>query len=161
VADDHSGGHDGDGALIDELRRVVELVDPVPARVLDAARASFTWRTIDAELAELAYDSMLEASREALVRASGAGRVLTFDSPGVSVELEVTSVGSTRRLLGQLVPPQPAAIEIRHPAGMVTVDADALGRFSADGIPAGPVSLVCRLTDGAPPKTIATDWLVL
>jgi hypothetical protein len=153
-----SGGHDEDGPLFEELRRLVELADPVPARVLEAARGSFTWRTIDAELAELAYDSMLDAGREALVRTSGAGRVLTFESPGLAVEVEVTAVASARRLMGQLVPPQPAAIEIRHAGGTTAVDADDLGRFSADGIAAGPVSLVCRLAEA---RTIATDWLVL
>lgn len=159
MADDHTGGRDGDEPLVEELRRVVELADPVPARVLEAARGSFSWRTIDAELAELAYDSAVAAGGEALVRSAGGGRVLTFESPGLSVEVEVTPSGSGRRLVGQLVPPQPAAIEIRHAAGTLAVDADELGRFAADGIPGGPVSLVCRPADGSP--AVATGWLVL
>jgi hypothetical protein len=150
--------HPDDTPLLDGLRRVVELADPVPERVLAAARGSLTWRTVDAELAELAYDSMLEARGEALVRNAETHRALTFEAPGLSVELEVGASGAERRLVGQLVPPQPAAIEIRHPGGTIAADADDLGRFSADAIPAGPVSLVCRRAGGG---AVATDWLVL
>jgi hypothetical protein len=150
-------GNEDDGALVDELRRVVGIADPVPERVLEAARGSFSWRTIDAELAELAYDSMLEAGA-ALVRSSDDRRTLTFDAPDVSVEVEVTAAGAERRLLGQLVPPQAASIEVRHGGGTTAVDADELGRFAAAGVAAGPVSLVCRLADA---RAIATEWLVL
>jgi hypothetical protein len=152
------GGSDDDGALVDELRRVVGVADPVPERVLESARGSFSWRTIDAELAALSHDSMLEARGEAVVRSSDAARTLTFEAPDVSVEVEVTAAGGERRLLGQLVPPQGASIEVRHGGGTAAVDADELGRFAVDGVAAGPVSLVCRLADA---RAIATEWLVL
>ena len=35
-----------------ELRALFAHVDPVPQLLDDAARAAFTWRTVDAELAE-------------------------------------------------------------------------------------------------------------
>lgn len=150
---------DADRRLIDLLRHVVGLADPVPERVLHAARGSFAWRTIDAELAELAYDSAADAEA-ALVRTTGAKRLLTFDAAGITVELEVAEAEGRRRLEGQLVPPQRAAIEVRHAGGIVETEADELGRFSADGLEHGPVSLLCRLHDGdgAP---IVTDWLVI
>jgi hypothetical protein len=144
-------------ALVEELRRVAALVDPVPERVRDAARGSFSWRTIDAELAELAYDSAAQAGREALVRSADTRRLLTFDAAGLSIEVEVTSTDPDVRLVGQVVPPQRAEIEVRHAGGRITVEADDLGRFAADGISAGPVSLVCRLGE----RTVATAWLVV
>ena len=49
-----------DDDLLRELGRVVTAADPVPPEVIAAAKASFTWRTIDAELAELAFDSLLD-----------------------------------------------------------------------------------------------------
>jgi hypothetical protein len=164
-----AGGHhqgeaatgDGDDRLVDELRRITEIVDPVPTRVLEAARGSFTWRTIDADLAELAYDSAIDPEAAALVRNSTPRRLLSFESPELSVEMEVTSVASERRLVGQLVPAQTAAIEIRHPGGALAVAADELGRFAADGVAPGPVSVVCRMGEGPGSRTIATDWLVL
>jgi hypothetical protein len=154
----HPGRSDDDDALVDELRRVVGIADPIPERVLESARASFSWRTIDAELAELSHDSMLDAHAAALVRSSDAARTLTFDAPGLSVEVEVTTTGAERRLLGQLVPPQTASIEVRHPGGTTAVDADELGRFAVDGVAAGPVSLVCRPADA---RAVATEWLVV
>jgi hypothetical protein len=147
-----------DDELIAELRRVAGLADPVPERVLHAARGSFAWRTIDAELAQLAYDSAVDADLAA-VRGPGESRLLTFDAPEVSIELEVTETDGERRLEGQLVPPQPATVEIRHQGGSVTAEADELGRFSAAALARGPVSLVCRLHGQA--NAIVTDWLVL
>lgn len=156
----NAGDDERDLQLIEELRHVVEIVDPVPARVLDAARGSFAWRTIDAELAEIAYDSAADADAAALVRSSGR-RLLTFDAPGVSVELEVLASPPERRLVGQLVPPRRATIEIRHPGGTVTLETDELGRFTAERVEHGPVSLVCRIHDATPAGRIVTDWLVI
>ena len=108
---------------------------------------------------KLAYDSAADAEAAATVRSSGGRRLLTFDAPEVSVELEVVEAAGERRLEGQLVPPQPATIEVRHQGGTVTAEADELGRFSAAGLEHGPVSLVCRLHGQA--GAIVTDWLVI
>ena len=56
-----------DQSLLAEVRAAAAEHDPVPADVVAAAKASFTWRSIDAELAELIEDS-------ALVGAGDAGR---------------------------------------------------------------------------------------
>ncbi|MET0326995.1 MAG: hypothetical protein ABW219_17400, partial [Ilumatobacteraceae bacterium] len=42
------------------LARALRTVDPVPDHVLAGARAAWTWRTIDEELAELVFDSAAE-----------------------------------------------------------------------------------------------------
>ena len=46
-----------DEQLLDGLRRAASQFDPPPPAVIEAARSSFTWRTIDAELAALVFDS--------------------------------------------------------------------------------------------------------
>ena len=49
-------------------------------------------------------------------------------------------------------------VDIRHGQGVTTVEADTLGRFSAEDIP-GQISLRCRLgPDQAP---IVTGWISL
>jgi hypothetical protein len=48
---------DEERELLAEVARAAELADPVPAEVLEAARASLTWLRVDAELAELLADS--------------------------------------------------------------------------------------------------------
>ena len=73
-------GRPDDDVLLDELRALVADDDPVPERVLAAARGSFTWRTIDAELAALVYDSALDAERLTAVRSADTVRLLTFET---------------------------------------------------------------------------------
>lgn len=143
--------------LMAELRTAGAL-DPIPTDAVAAARAAFLWRTIDAELAELTYDSLFEDKELAGVRGAADARCLTFTTEDLTVELEASAAGPGRRLLGQLVPPQPGEVEVRHAGGTVTVPADELGRFSADVLP-GPVSLRCRGTRSGGPVT--TDWVVV
>ena len=143
--------------LFARLKRVVSQVDAVPERVRAAARASETWVSIDAELAELVYDSVVDAEL-AGVRGTGAARQLTFETTGVSLDVEVS--GEPRRLNGQLAPPQQADIEVRHPRGSVTVRSDAHGHFRVEALPRGPVSFACR-TPGAGAPVTHTDWVVV
>ena len=48
---------DKDATTEAELRAIFAHLDPVPQLLDDAARAAFSWRTVDAELAELMRDS--------------------------------------------------------------------------------------------------------
>src|SRR2546430_16960176 len=106
---------EGEGAaddlLIDELRSVVAELDPVPDRVLAAARGSFTWRTIDVELAPLPYDSVMDEDRRALVPTGGEARLLPFEAPGLSVELPATGVARARPAGGHPAPPSAGATD--------------------------------------------------
>jgi hypothetical protein len=151
---------EADERLLTALRAVALRVDPVPDEVEDAARGAFAWRTIDADLAELAYDSLLDDDHLAGVRSGDAPRTLTFEGPAFSVEIEVAEEGARRRLLGQLVPPAPARIEVRHSGGLLQLGADEVGRFSAEGVAAGPMSLRCRVegTEGPP---LDTAWVTV
>jgi hypothetical protein len=148
-----------DTELEEELRGVASRLDPVPDFLLQAAEAAFSWRTIDAELAELVFDSLTEQGETALVRGSQQDRLLSFQASGLAIELEVTAAGSARALIGQLVPPQQATVDIRHRDGMITLQADELGRFSAEALPAGPVSLRCGLAAGGDSPPVITDWV--
>ncbi|SRR6266516_1957949 len=178
-----------DERLLLELRAVVNHADPVPRAVIDAAIASFTWRTIDAELARIVFDSAVDHEALAVVRGGAEPRLLTFEAPGLSVDVEVAPAGPRRRMVGQLIPPQRARIEVRHADGTLTVDADQLGRFHAAEVSAGLVSLRCHLLaptatvvragTGEPepgvagagvarvgaaeaaPATVVTDWITL
>ena len=86
-------------------------------------------------------------------------RQLSFRASGLTIELEITGSGDFRRLIGQLIPRQSAVVDIRHGRGVITVEADTLGRFSAEEVPFGQISLRCRLgSDQAP---IVTGWISL
>lgn len=144
-----------DEQLLAELRAALADADPVPESVSEAAKAAYEWRTIDAELAELSYDSLLDDKELAGVRSGGdAARMLTFDSADMTVEIAV----ERGRIIGQLVPPQPGTVEVRYAGGSITIEADAIGRFACDAVPRGPFSLRCIGSSATP---IVTDWIVL
>jgi hypothetical protein len=150
---------DDDATTEAELRSLFGHVDPVPQLLSDGARAAFTWRTVDAELAELMRDSA-EASEEeagALVRGGEGRRQLSFESPRLG--LEVTATGPReRRLEGQLLPPATATVTVERPGeDGLSVQADELGRFVLDGLKAGVVRLHVALRGAQ----IAIPWTTI
>jgi hypothetical protein len=148
-----------DAELEEELRRVADHVDPVPLDVIERSAESLTWRTVDAELAELAFDSLVDGDRTSgLVRGPGDVRTLTFRASHLTIELDISFERGAREVIGQLVPAQPMTLEIRHKDGAVVVEADDLGRFSAEALPAGPFSVRCG-SDNAARPILVTDWI--
>ncbi len=139
------------------LRTIGSRVDPVPPAVMSAARAAFEWRTVDAELAELTYDSWVDDRELAGVRGRGGRRQLTFEAPGLTVEVEVAD-GAAPGLVGQFVPAHRGTVELRHGTGVLTLAVDDLGRFTAPHFPAGPLSLRCT-ADAASP--VETEWVAV
>jgi hypothetical protein len=150
-----------DSALEQELRRAAARLDPVPPEVAAAAVEAFTWRDVDAELAELVFDSLLDADQATLVRGSAGRRLVSFKTPWLTVDVEVTSAGSGRDIMGQITPPQRVAVQIRHGAGIARADADELGRFAAAALPGGPMSLRVSPAGDGTPAVVITDWLAI
>jgi hypothetical protein len=68
---------------------------------------------------------------------------LSFESPKVGIELEVTATGPReRRLAGQLLPPAAALVRLERPGeDELSVEADELGRFVLEGVGAGAMRL--------------------
>lgn len=150
------GEHDAEEeALMSELRALATRQDPVPPEAIAAARSAIAWRTLDAELAALTDDFSVEPASIG-VRGTGTPTLLTFESPDLTVEIEILATASGQRLLGQLVPPTTGEVEVRHTAGTTRVRADEIGRFRADDVAAGPVSLRCTTASGV----VQTDWFL-
>ena len=144
-----------DIGLLRQLGAMFDVVDPVPPEVLQAGFAAFTWRTIDAELAELAEDSLLTGAGG--VRGADT-RLLTFEAPSVNVVVEVTEIGDRRKLVGQLIPACSDTLRIEHPAGATTVSVDEQGLFSADALPAGPARVALSTPGGG---AVVTSWVTV
>lgn len=147
-----------DDQLTDELRRLASRLDPVPPELLDAAAGAFAWRDIDAELAELVFDSLLDTDEASLVRGAPERRLVSFTGGGLTIDVEVSSAGRERTVMGQIVPPQRGVVDIRRRQETVSIEADELGRFRSGPLPPGPLSLRLRPVGGAP---VVTDWLAL
>ena len=152
---------ESDDELEAELRRLAADREPVPAELRQAAVDAFSWRDIDAEIAELVYDSLLDADAASLVRGPADQRLVSFAVGGMTIDLEVTSVGAGRTVMGQIAPPQRATVDIRHPQDTVTVEADDLGRFWSGPLPPGPASLRLRPPSEAAGPAVVTDWIAL
>ncbi|MEV0642515.1 hypothetical protein AB0I77_47945 [Streptomyces sp. NPDC050619] len=139
-----------DDGLLGELQQAAGILDPVPAELRQMAVEAYALHDLDARLAGLTFDSLVDAIP---VRgATDAPRMLTFHSGDVTVDVEVTAQG----LMGQVLPPQPARIEVlKGPQSGATLVADDLGRFSSDVAPVGPFALRLR-TAG---EVVVTEWL--
>ena len=126
----------------------------VPESFVDLGKSAYAWHNIDAELAQLTYDS----SREPVagLRSETASiRALTFTSAHLSLELEVT--GSS--LLGQIIPLRSGTLEIQTRAGATTTTpVDEIGCFAVEPIPDSPFRLRCRTADGT---DVLTGWITL
>ncbi len=146
-----------DEQLLARLAAALDASNPLPESVVEAAKATFTWRTIDAELASLVFDSAAEEL--AGVRNAEATRQMTFRTPGVEIELVVVSETS-RRLVGQLVPPQTAEVTLHHEDDTRVAQSDSLGRFTFHDVPTGSVRLTCKLADDDA-ATVQTEWTII
>ncbi len=137
-----------------ELKDALHEAVHVPRSVLEAGYSAYAWRTIDAELAELTYDSITEDPALAGARSEQAPlRALTFATGSVTLELQIEGPV----VLGQVVPPRAGELLVSLQDGSSsTVAVDDLGCFTVDPIPAVPFRL--RLA-GEPP--VATGWITL
>jgi hypothetical protein len=153
--------YEPDDELEAELRRLAADREPVPADLVQAALDAFGWRDIDAELAELVYDSLADANAASLVRGPADQRLVSFAVGGIIIDVEVTSAGPGRSVMGQIAPPQRATVDIRGPQDTVTVETDELGRFESGPLPPGPASLRLRPPPGGDGPAIVTDWFSL
>ena len=139
------------------LRAVTGEADPVPSLVLDAARAAFTMRAVDAELAELVADSAYDD--EGLLTRSVVSdvRMLSFECGTVSVEIDAESDPSSRslRLQGIAVGAIGDVVIVRSDSrSAVPLGHD--GRFDAGTVPPGPLRLELTTSEG---RRVTTSWV--
>jgi hypothetical protein len=148
-------GHINDDQLLEILARALDTADAVPEHALEAAREILSPTTFEAELAELVYDSADQPM--AGVRGAETARQVTFRAPGVEIEIMVMAEGA-RRLIGQLVPPQSATVELRFDGQVRETGTDSLGRFQFADVPTGSIQLAVATEDGG---RVITEWMVL
>lgn len=143
------------------LGEALDTARDVPPAFVRAGRAAYRSPDLDAELAALIYDAAPEpgcdpAPELALTRADTAAlRALTLASSGLTIELEVTGGG----LLGQVVPPEPATVEVQAQDGTTSqLAADELGCFTVRPVPPEPFRLRCRIGTRV---DVLTGWISL
>ena len=130
--------------------------EAVPEWFIETGKSAFAWHNIDAELAQLTYDS--EQDRRAVaVTAVGDGL-----DPGAHLYLGPSDPGARghRELAARPGPPAAGReLEIQTKAGVVsTTEVDEIGCFSVDPIPDCPFRLRCRTADGT---DVLTGWITI
>jgi hypothetical protein len=144
-----------DDELLSALRQALRAREAVPSGFVDAGRNAFAWHNIDAELAELTYDSGRDDEMAASIRAEAASvRALTFRSAHLTIELEV----GQDSLLGQIVPAQIASVSVQPADAEASEPTDEVGCFVIRPLPASPFRLHCRTAAGV---EALTGWITL
>ena len=139
------------------MRRAIRSRRDVPPEFVQVANNAFAWHNIDADLAQLTYDSVrdedLVGSR---TRAEDASiRAITFTSPALTIELAVTA----ESLIGQIVPIQVATVELQGSVGaQLVVSTDEIGCFTFRPVPRGTFRLRCIAAGGF---DVRTGWITL
>jgi hypothetical protein len=145
-----------DDVLLAALREALTAHEAVPAWFIEAGKSAYAWHNVDAELAQLTFDSLRDAELIASTRSEPASiRALTFQSARFTIEVEITDDA----LLGQLIPPRGGTVEMRTQAGHIsTTSIDEVGCFAIEPKPDRPFQLRVSIEGQA---DVVTDWLTI
>jgi len=141
--------------VLAKLRDGLHQSDPAPSDIAEFAKAAFAWRGIDADLAELDFDSIEEDQLQG-VRSTATTRMVSFQAGQWMLDIEFDE--GTGRLMGHISPQSSYTVELHTSGALFSVESDELGRFEADSVSPGPLSMVLRFGDGS---VIKTQWVVL
>ena len=143
--------------LLRDLRRVLDAADGTRIGSDDAAKAAFGWATVDAELADVVYDSAVDEPDFVLRGSASDLRQITFKAAAADVTIEIEISGS--RLVGQIVPPQAAEIHV-VPAGgpTLTLTTDDFGVFQLQDLAAGATIVTASAANGS--WSVRCSWTV-
>ena len=145
-----------DEALLALLGEALRAARAVPPQFVEAGRGAFAWRDIDVELAQLSRGPAGGPEHAGGPRAETAClRTVTLRSGRLSIELEV----GPDRLIGQIIPAQPAAIRVQASAGPdPAIRFDEHGCFIIRPRPRATFRLHCQTADHA---EVTTRWITL
>jgi hypothetical protein len=149
-----SAGSTDDEELMGLLAESLAADLSMSPRAAEAALAAFDWVRIEADLAELVFDSAEEPELAGVRGAAAAVRQVTYQSGELTVECEVGAEG----MVGEVLPPGPARVRLQAPGSADRdLEVDGRGRFVDRWPPAGPFRL--RIARPGRP-VVATPWLL-
>jgi hypothetical protein len=145
-----------DERLLPALKESLRARRAVPPEFIAVGKNAYTWHNVDAELAQLTYDSTRDLDSVPSMRSETASiRALTFTSAHLTIELEV----GEDALLGQAIPAREGTVEIHSRVGAITaIPVDRLGSFAIRPIPVSPFRLRCHTAEGT---DVLTGWITL
>ncbi|WP_251153525.1 hypothetical protein [Cellulosimicrobium sp. Marseille-Q4280] len=137
-----------DVALLADLARIADELDPVPAGLVERSLFAITLAGLEAEVMELEYVQAPAMS----VRGDAPpveARTITFTSESVTVMISLSPAeGGRVRVDGWAAPATALRVELHRPGSVTETASDDDGRFVFDAVDRGPASLVVRRADG-------------
>ncbi len=154
VDDNDVSFEDEESGLLSKLRSYAQAVDSPPPLYVELAKASYTMRDLDSELADLTNDSTWSLAVTATgIRSTLVPRVVAFDlGEGVTLELEFLR----DRIAGEISQGQLSRVTWHTAEGRGEAALAEGAYFEIASPPNGPFYLELDLGD----RRVATDWLL-
>jgi hypothetical protein len=125
--------------------------------VRDAARRAFDARSPALPVADLVFDSLMDADS---APAPEDVRELRFSRADVTIDLRVLETPDVVHAELRLQPPSRATVEVRTGGATMRAETDGQGRAEID-LPPGLVSVVLRPQPGETGRSLQTAWVRL
>lgn len=154
---------DEDRALLDEIRRVASVVDPVPDDLAERTLFAMMLARLQAEVMEIQREGLPEPvlRSEEVGQGTVQATTITFAADAVTVMITVSESPTGGLCIdGWAAPPEPYVVELYRPDDRVRVESDDDGRFVLFDVPYGRAALALRRTDGTGP-TVCTPVIEL
>jgi hypothetical protein len=148
-----------DALVLSMIADLYELVDPVPAELVDRLQFNITLDALNAELAEL--QQLAEPALAFRGEQANVVNTLTFTSDSLTTMVAISPDGPDRvRIDGWIAPGAEAVVELHQGALTRRVPADADGRFVFEDVAHGLTRFVinaARPGDHPPVMTPAVE----
>ena len=153
---------DTDVRLLDGIRDMFGVADPMPADLPERIRFRLALRDLEIEVARLTAE---EDQPALAVRGAEQSRTITFDSDSLTIMIRIdANRDETVRVDGWLAPPQRREIDMKTTAESLSVSSDGQGRFAFARVPRGMAQLVVRPAEQGPDgagRSVVTPALIL
>ncbi len=150
-----------DDAVLTEIQRMYQALDPVPAEAYDRVFFALDLESSEAELARLCDEVTVGSA----ARSAEQAHTMTFDSDAVTITVTVSqSENGSFRLDGWLAPAGALRLELRTGDLRLQAMSDDGGRFVIDGVSPGEIQLAVHPTPGSGvelTRTVRTPPIVL
>jgi hypothetical protein len=151
---------DTDLSLLDGIREMFRVADPMPADLPERIRFRLALRDLEIEVARLTEEQELAG-----IRGAELSRTITFDSDSLTIMIRIdANRDGTVRVDGWLAPPQRRELKMKTGAESLSVSSDDQGRFAFARVPRGTAQLMVRTAEPGPDgsgRSVVTPALIL
>lgn len=138
-----------DASMLAKISEAFDSLEPIPPHLTDAAQAAFTWRRVDAELADLLFDS---ANHELVgVRGTTSDRrSFRFGHGDAVIRVHLTQA----TMIVMLEPPMSVGCRVTSQDATEEHRTDEYGELAIDA-----PELPARIEVDLPGGTVVTPWI--